>query len=278
MLKKTSHSFFSKSCINCLNKNQCISAGAYWQCKRAYFLRLRGYEQEANEAMKKGKIMHEIEQKGMPTIDDLSLETFYKEIYSGKEVVISELPVCNCLHGLKGVIDIIKFRYDLKTNTLNIHIIELKSNFNKKYIQQLTAYALIFSNKNCLIGYLDKEKRYMNKFYRDKDKDLNVNISLELKIINGHSYKQDFMKNNVLTEWGEVMSIVLCQGKKPFKHFHKAGIYFLSEIPLSKSCKRDENSCSYWSICKKHEPNCHKTRQRYFGKKSIVIKTKPKIL
>ena len=271
-LKKRSYSWFSKSCIDCLNKNQCISAGAFHQCMRHYFLHLKGYEYPANEAMIKGKEFHENFLKEFKTIDEYGLKDFLIDLPKGESITLKELPICSPLYGLKGIIDKVEFKYHPKKEILKIVITELKSSFNKKYIFQLASYGLMLSDSDCMVGYMKEDKRLMQKLY---PKNIKVTISLILKIKDAEGVEELFLFRNLLTEWGRGISMGINNKKKSYRHFHQAGLYFLHEIPPPKICW---DNCPYYPICKKYEYNSHKSKQRYFGKKQVLIKTKRKII
>jgi len=281
-LKKGTHSWFSKDCINCLNRYNCISAGSFGRGLRNYFLSLKGYSYPPNEAMKAGTLKHQEAQKDLKSIDDIGIDKFLSALPSGNVLELKELPVCNPTLGFKGVIDIIRFQYLKDTNTLKIDIYELKSTFHKKDIFQISTYGMILSEKNTYVGYKKNTRKgdvrkMQSLFPKELVGSVRVCIDLHLQIIGGHEYRQMWMYDNVLSEWAKTMSMVIHQKKKAYKNFHKAGLYFLSELPECKFCLHDTRNCAYWEICKRFEYKSNKTRQRYFGKKQPLIKSKPKI-
>ena len=271
-LKKYSYSWFSKECINCLNKTNCVSGGAFHQCLRHYFLHLKGYSYEANAAMIKGKLMHENAQKDIKTIDEYGLVNFIKDLSEGKSIQLKELAICSPIYGLKGVVDIVRFQWYPARREMKVFVTELKSSFNKKYIWQLAVYGLILSDLRCMIGYTKDEKRLMQKFY---PKDMKLTIHLSMKILNAGHYNQLFMVSNLLTDWGKSISAALNNKKMVYKNFQKAGVYFLHEIPRPNNCRKD---CPYKPICDKYEFDSHKSKQKYFGHVKLLINTKPKII
>ena len=198
MISKPPNTWFSDECFKCSQKNRCISATSFSMDLRKYFLKIKGHREPYTEQMKKGTLKHELYTRGIKTLEEYGVNKFRKDLYSGKTIELKELKVCNCLIGLRGIIDQIKLKMNLKKKKFDIWITEWKSGWYTPYIFQINVYGLIFSNNNTRIIYEKKKKRgkgvkrllldFLPKF------ELNKNIKIDLRIFGNKEKFQYFMK------------------------------------------------------------------------------------
>lgn len=223
-------------------------------------------------------------------ITDIEITDYNGEVYdltveNGESFIANNITVHNCsrFYALRGFMDQCRFKYDKKTHKFFVHITEFKTGFHKSYFLQLGAYALISSDPDAEIIYEQPMKRKPAtkivgaRMYPREN--LKLNVEVTLAFFNGKEYTQTWMINNKMTNWGHKRALVIQMRANNLRRFHKRGIYFVGEIPLCKSCKRDVHACGFWQdICSKsiyEEPS--KCRQRYFGKRKVLVSAKPKI-
>lgn len=167
---------------------------------------------------------------------------------------------------------------EIEETSLNELVYNLEVEDNASYLAEGIAvhncYGLIMSDPNMRIVEeinLKKKKRRIFRFYPMKPFNKNINICLDIRGKNQMNI--DWMKNNLLTEWANGVTAMVQKKAKTLKSLHKADIKFINEIPLCKDCSE---WCGLHKYCDKakHEP---KVKQRYIGRRNILIKTKPKI-
>jgi len=166
----------------------------------------------------------------------------------------------------------LKMRYFYPTKRFDINVIEFKSGFHKSYLLQLVAYALMLSDPNCNIIFGQNGKTIGRKLYPEQPFSLNIFCTLSVLRFR-QNISRAFMLDNKMTPWGSRYALAIQKRAKAFRKWHKAGIYWVSEIPLCKDCRRDK--CSFWNrICNKSVPEPENCKQRYFGKKKLLVKSR----
>jgi len=288
LISKPPNTWFSDDCFKCSQKNRCISATSFAMSERKYFLKIKGYREPPTVEMIKGKLLHSAYTKKLKTIEQYGLNRFKTNLYKGKEIELKELFCCNPLIGIRGIIDQIKLKMDLKNKKFDISIIELKSGWFTPYIFQINTYGLIFSNNHTKIVYKRKKKRgkgvkrllldFLPKFELSRD------IRIDLRIFGNKEKFKYFMKDNLITKKnGEFVSAILKKAKQ-LRKLHNLSIMFINEIPPCKGCVNGFNgfwTCGLWQdICSKiNNIESVKVKQRYWGKteRKMLIKSKPQV-
>ncbi|MBU1037400.1 hypothetical protein KKF32_05280 [Patescibacteria group bacterium] len=255
---------------------------------RKYFLKIKGHIDPPTAEMEHGKLKHELYTKKLKTIEQYGLNRFRKDLYKGKEIELKELKICSNILGMRGIVDQIKLKLDLKNKKFEVDIVELKSGWFTPYIFQINVYGLIFSNNHTRIVYKRKKKRgkgykrllldFLPKFELSRD------IRIDLRIFGNKERFKYFMKDNLITKKnGEFVSAILKKAKQ-LRKLHNLSIMFINEIPACRGCNQGFNGswrCGLWSeICSKiNNKESIKTKQRYFGKteKKMLIKSKPQV-
>jgi hypothetical protein len=266
IIKNKNWSFANSSCINCKNVNECIRCSMLNQPDRQILLALLGYKKKTTQAMIDGIMQHELHFKNLKELDEYGIKQFYSDLYTGKEIFIKEANVCSPTHGLRGHIDGLKIRYDLKSKIFYYEIQELKPKWNKGYIFQLIGYALILSDTYCMITYkkkIKKEHFITRRLYFAKP---TVNINgkfIYYKLLN-KEYNIPLVDNNIMHQ---VIKGLYPKLKK-IRKFMKAGIFHLSEL---KECPWCNSNCEFYEICSKYPYT--KAKQVYFGKKQMLRKS-----
>jgi hypothetical protein len=248
--------------------NRCIHASAFSYDKRKYFLILKGFRLKQTEAMKKGIEAHEQIATNYPKPD---IAEIMKGLRAGKKIFLSEFAFCSKLYGFRGHPDLVELQYI--DNNMNIKITDWKTNFFYSQMFQLAAYGLIFSDPNCEIVFESNGKRIGTRLYPRQP--FNCNIECQIKLLNKpNSITRTFMENSALTQWASNYRWALLKLANNFRKLHKAGIYFITEMPYCSNCPQDSKKCSFWSrICSKSLPDLpEKERQTYFGKRKLLVK------
>jgi hypothetical protein len=267
---------FHNDCVKCAMKNLCVSATGVTSDPRKYLMYLKGYRQPQTESMKQGIAKHELYQYGMKSALKIPFHILRKELYSGREITYSELQICSPGQGLRGVIDIIKIKYDQENRVMNIYAEEIKSSYWKKFFQQISVYGLILSDLGFRIIQEQtkrKTKRITHRFYPQEDFKLNIQVSLQ--VFGKKPIIIDWMKDSIMTDWANGISSYVLKQVKKRRALHKMGLYWLNEIPPCSHCW--ENGCGYYKYCSKlpEFKGSIPEKQTYFGKKKILVKTKP---
>ena len=247
IFKAQSYSFFRSDCQKCPQVNRCISATGLVSDNLDYVLRLKGYRKIETEAMRKGKELHREALATYKTVDDLGIKTIRNELLSGRELTLSEVPVCSRLYGLKGVIDLLRMRLVKQKFTVDIY--DIKPALNSKYIIQVAVYGLILSDNDFEIVYKSKKKRLGMKILPDIPLKKNINIYI---VEPKKQHKIEFIKNNKFTKKGAGYKAYICRLMKEKRKFHKFGIWLVAEL--------DKNV---------------KERQLFFGIRKLLKKSKP---
>jgi len=270
---------FHKDCVKCSMKNLCISASGLVSGDRRYFLRNKGYREPTTEAMTKGKELHEKYQKGMKSALKTPFHIIRKELFSGMELVYSEFQLCSPLYGLRGIIDVLKIQYDRTNKVMNLTGVELKSHYWKPYFKQIACYGLILSDlKHRFVQEVTKRKtrRITHKFYPNEE--FRLNINLRLQVFEKKPIDIPWVKNNQMTDYANGISAYVLRRAKELRVYHKLGLHWLEEIPECENCNPE--FCGFYQRFCSKIPKVKekvKTKQRYWGKKKLLIKTKPKI-
>ena len=248
---------FRDDCKVCPMQHLCVRATGLWQSPLEYVLTCKGFKLMETEEMRLGKEFHEEEMLAIPTINDIGYNKYLDWYFASKKILLSEVGVCSRLYGLRGKIDILYIHPDFKKKKLDILIKELKLVFNKKYIPQVGAYALILSDPEAEIVFKWQTKKgekvigqrifpVVDLFHR--------NIAIEIMTEDGRIWKKDFMVNNKLTKWGSGINMLVRRLAKKKRKLHKFGLYLIEEL--------DKNV---------------KHKQLFLGKRKILVKSKPKV-
>ena len=258
-----------------------MSATSVASDERRYLLKLRGYRQKPNAAMKKGTEAHKKRQEGIPTVTDMGIKRFQKNVLLGKHVQVSEAMVCSPKYGLKGFVDILDVEYT-KEGKFKITVTELKTGaWYKHYIYQVISYGLMFSDPNCQIHYDKKGRKKIKhiptRLYPMGELDLDIDIILEF-MPSGKELHYPFMTGGLVSGTMAGLASATLQRKKKRLRFHNTGLYYLEDTPPCEGCKQDDKFCSLWGpVCSKiHYTEAIKTKQMYYGKKKMLVKSRPK--
>lgn len=257
----------------------CISATSVTSDLRRYFLKICGHRQKANQAMIQGKINHENRQKDYKTLDEYSIKSFQRNLMNGKIIELKEFKVCSPMLGFRGFIDLLKIQ--IVENKVLIEISELKTGYSPLYILQLVFYGMMFSDRH-LITYYQKKGRKKVRYMPFKvfpQGDLDVTILLFLENLTTEKAKlSTYMQNNIVNNEIKGLVTAVMKRVKERRKYHKYGIYYLNNFPKCKNCQDSSEYCSLWDICQKiNYDEDVKTKQFYWGKKKLIVKTKPKI-
>jgi len=271
---------FSNLCSSCYRKTQCVNASAMNLCPKQYLLSITHHKRADVEGrLAFGTLYHEKAEAGIPSISDYDPEEFFRDLLSGKKIVIKEVPLCNPSIGLRGHPDILIFKYYPKRRHLFIRIEEIKTGFMPSYILQLTTYAMILSTPDALIHFDDKKSAY--KLYPDPN--ITVTIQGAFRIYSGGRVQESpywFINRGVPTKFFENMTKAVLKKRKDLLRFHSPGLYVLSELKYPSNCplvakKGREKPCGFVELCSRYPYTGSK--QLYFGKRKLLIKTRPRI-
>lgn len=289
MIKRTSTCRFTDKCGSCLNQNRCISATSATSDLRKYMLKILGQRQKSTPQMLEGKYIHEEYLKNYPSLAELGWGKFQKSLYLGEPIILQEVALCSPYYGLRGIIDQFYIQFT-KDNVINVSVMDLKPFYTKKYLKQLSCYAMILSDKDCMIAYetvtprSHKRKLIAQRLYPKRDFTLNIRMSIQ-SYLKGNSFNLEWMKDNVMIPIANALTITLIKAANTRKALHKQGIYYLDQIPPCKDCKQLESYCSLYTKTSKYVPCCQKIvynpilkeKQMYQGKRQLLVKTKPVI-
>ncbi len=283
IIKKNSIAFFGEECKNCSMRNVCLSPSRVLSDNRRFLLGLMGYKQKANKYMIAGTNAHLKLQKGIKQLHEYGVVNFKKDLIKGKEITLCEVGICSPLYGFRGYVDEMTLKMDLLKKKFYIKITDYKAGWDfKSYLMQLACYSIILSDINCLIYYKkklktkDKVKNIGFKLYPFKDRILDVDCFVLNWKTNKLSYFES-IRNNQMTEKMRNMALGFRSKSKVKRKFMESGIYYLEETPQCKWCKQNSDFCSFWEICSKINHK-EKAKQRYIGKKRLIVKTKPKLI
>lgn len=269
MIKKTTRTIFAKECYNCPNRNICLSGNRLSRDKRMFLLSLL-HKQPKTKAMIIGEEQHKEKQKGIKTIEEYGITKFYKDLYSGKRIILKELRICGKSVGLRGIVDMISIQYE--KGTFNIFIWEFKRKINKNNLYQFYTYVKILSDRLCRVIYkkkVRKEHLLSKPLYLQRD--IVFNISGVIEPYNGKPFEIIAMVDN---QYKSGFIFELNRRIREYRSLMPSQAIEPSEIPPCKICH--EKKCYFWKFCKKYDNSNKKIKQRYLGKKKIIIKTKPK--
>jgi len=267
VIKKESWTFANKDCLNCVNRNICIRCSSLNLPLRKIFLYTLGYKEKDNKNMKLGKKIHSEYFKDIKEIEEYGLKEFYSDLYKGKEIKITEIPVCSKKYALRGHLDCLTIQFD--GNAYNIEITELKAKYNKSHFFQVWAYALILSDPNCNIMYkVKKRKEYLlTKRLYPPNRPIVINLRIRFIYYKTKKiYSSEWINNNTI---GSFVSPVMTKAKR-IRKFMNAGEFYLSNLKECPFCKRVK--CDFIDICQRFPYK--KGIQTKFGKRKIVIPSK----
>jgi hypothetical protein len=282
MIKRQNYSFFCDDCRKCAQRGRCVSATSFNVDFRRYFLKIRGAREELTELMRRGIERHEEHLKDFSEPNIFGIKIIRQKILEGRPLIMKEVKVCSPLYGLRGIIDKLEIRKE--NGEWYITATELKSSWFKNYIFQLGTYGLILSDLKCrtiLKRTVRKTKEVAYYLYPIALK--NLNVSLCLQIFDRKPVVIDWMRDNHLTEKAHGIGAFIQSQANRYRSFHKLGIYYLNEIRPCRGCDSgnldNRYKCGLWDrYCSKVSyENAGNHRQKYLGKKKLLIKTKPAI-
>ena len=278
--KRKGRHFFSDICSRCAYRGKCFSPSRLTSGLRSAFFLSKGYRIPQNEAMVQGKIRHEEFQKDIKSLEEYGVKRFKRDLYDGEIITLKEVKVCDSGLGLRGVIDVLKLRFDKANKTFNIVIQELKS-FNsawKKFVEQLLVYGLIFGSETCRFHFGDGSHTKSFFLYPRRLVGLKRNIDLELTILSsGKSQLFGFMKDNVVSEDFSGWLFALKGRLLKLRRFvSELSVGDWSLVPACSHCWGSK--CPFYDrFCSKEEPKELKSKQRFFGKKKLLVKNSRRI-
>lgn len=279
VIRKSFVCMFHKDCSKCSMKNLCVSASGVTSELREYFLRTKGYRFPRTESMERGIIRHELYQQGMKSALNYPFHILRRDLYSGREIIFKEFQICSPFYGLRGVIDVLRIQYDKENKVMNIVAEEIKSSYWKKYFMQLAVYGLILTDLSFLfVQEVTKRKtrRITHRFYPNTEFSLNIDVILQ--VFGKKPIKIEWMRDNIMTDWANGISTAVINAAKQKRVLHKLGIYWLHELPPCSHCNPE--MCGYYErFCSKigDYEDKPKLKQLYFGKKKLMVQTKPKV-
>ena len=279
MIKKQTKSFFCNSCRNCPNQGLCISATAVTKGLRKYFLNINGKREPTNLAMLQGKEFHENFFKHQKEIQEIGFNNLQRDLFAGKSVDIKELRVCSNFYSIRGIIDSLNLRLDLKNKTLHIEINELKTSFWKEYIFQLALYGLLFSDPNfkVIIPVTKRKTKLITKQLIPPNLNLRKNIKCRFIYKNSKPYEFDFMIDNELTDHAKGLCAVVQSRLAERRKLHGFGLKYINDVKPCKHCMKEKCGL-YLPFCSKVADDFRKkTVQKYLGKKKLTIFHRPVI-
>jgi len=282
IIKSETRSFFGEGCVNCSVRNICLSPSRVLSEKRKFILSILGVRQGRNKYMTAGIEAHRKLQVGMKEMKDYGHIKFRKDLLKGKEITLSEVGICSPLNGYRGYIDRMDIQMDLKNKTVNIKITDYKAGWDiAHYIMQLGCYAMILNDVNCLVYYKkklktkNKTKNIPFKLFPFRDRILNIDGYIhnwktgKIKYIN-------MVKNNQLSDDVKNLCMGFMSKARSKRKYMGAGLYYLDKTLPCKWCKGRDEFCDLWSkVCSKIDYK-EKSKQRYIGKKNLLVRTRPK--
>lgn len=274
MISKEYVCSYHTDCVKCSMKNLCVRASGISMGDRLYFLINKGFELKKTKDMQKGIDRHEAYQEGLPIAESMSFPTLRKKLFNKELIEFREFRVCSPYYGLRGILDIFRIQFISDTDLL-VEIEELKSKYWKSYWKQLAIYGLILSDlKMNYVLQVKEDKRIAQRFY-PINKKYRLNIKIKLTVFDQKPIEVIWMQNDMMTEFAKGISMAVLKRCKAVRRYHNLGIRWLSEIPPCKWCK----NCSFYDrFCSKIEPlPSSRVKQRYFGKKQVLVKNKPYI-
>jgi len=248
-------SWFRDDCSGCCRVFDCVGAYFATESKVDYLLHIRGYKRVPTELMLKGIEMHENLTEMYETVDEYGAKTMRNDFLSGKEVILKEVGVCSRKYGMRGVIDVLKMTYDKKSAFLEV--IEIKPVIKRQYWRQVAVYATILSDPEFEIRYIEKRGKKQKKLGIRLLPDIPLKLNITVGI---YSYKKNriyskaWMENGKMTKWARGISAGIQKRAKIYRKLHKYDIYIIPELESEK-----------------------KTRQRFLGRRKILVKSKPKV-
>lgn len=251
LIKGTTYSFFRADCQKCAQINKCISATGVTGNNLDYILKLKGYKKVQTPAMIEGIRTHEELLFPYSDVKTYGVKLIRNDLLAGKEIKLNEVRVCSRLFGFKGIIDLLRMRYDKESSVVDIDILDIKPAITSKFILQLTVYGLMMADPDFEMIYEDKKKFYGMKILPNIPlyKNITFHISTPKK-----NYVIKFMVRNVLTKKGTGYKFAVLRKAKEKRLLHNYGLWVIPEL--------DRNE---------------KERQRFFGRTKIITKTKPVI-
>ena len=270
---------FSNICSSCFRRTTCVRASAMNLGDRQYLLSITHHKQKDVEGvMAFGRKFHEKIQTGIPELKDFEPLEFYGDIYSGRLVLLKEVPICSPSIGLRGHPDILLFKYYPRTKSLYIRIEEIKTGFKPSYILQLTTYAMILASPDALLHF-DLEKGISYRLYATTDITISIHGIFRIRGRSGQTteWRYWFIKDNIPTERFTTMSKAVLKKRKQLVRYHGPGLYDITQVKCAKDCPLlgGNRRCGYTDICSRYPMK--KTRQLYLGKRKLLVKTKPKV-
>jgi len=254
-IKGQTYSWFRDDCQKCSQCSQCVSATGITANKLEYLLRIKGYRKVETEAMRKGKKLHEEMLKYYKTVDDYGIEDLRMDFLQGKLIRLSEVKVCSKLYGLRGIIDLLSMQFNPKSQSVVFDILDIKPALNSKYILQVATYGLILSDPDFEICYKKKGKRKTKTLGKKLLPDVPVKITINLHISTPKKdHRIEFMRENSLTKRGAGYKSAILRKAKEKRKLHKVGLWLIPELDSRV-----------------------KERQRFFGKRKLLVKSKPVI-
>jgi hypothetical protein len=87
-----------------------------------------------------------------------------------------------------------------------------------------------------------------------------------------------FMEDNMMTEFAKGFCMGIMRRLNDYRQLHHRQLIYLGEVPQCKVCKGQQ--CYYYAeYCSKVAGDIRlKTKQMYWGKKKLLISSKPTIL
>ena len=150
-----------------------------------------------------------------------------------------------------------------------------EAQFRDHILFQLVAEALSLSNPLCEVFTRHHDTDQAVYPLHDLLPPHSTNIIATLSHFGDDDYTKPFMFRNQMNDWGKGLSSAVQRRVKSYRKYHLRSIYAVEEIPQCRHCHETSQSCSYWRICCQYGAVYPRTYQTYWGKRKLLVKTKP---
>ena len=273
---------FHSACSSCSHRRDCFSATRLSAGSRQAFFATKGYRVPTNDAMREGIRKHREFQQKIKSLEEYGVSKFKKDLYSGKKIRLSEVRVCSPSNGLRGIIDVLNIRFDKKEKRFVVYVEELKSSFQRKHFMQILTYALMFNDWKARLVYERVGKRGGKSFesfllYPKLNSGFKIRVDAVIFIFGkGYGVPIRFVDDNVFGDGYVGMVNGFYRLLKKRRKDAEMSVEDFWKVRPCKKCYKEK--CGYYDrFCSKlDEDVVVRTRQKYFGKKKLLVNSKPR--
>jgi hypothetical protein len=225
-----------------------------------------------NEAMRVGRMKHELASAQFITLDQMGGAVFRRRLWNGEIIVLKEVKVCTQLWGgHRGTIDVLTIRREkpkpfrtalvdeqgniigpISTVSLpeyHIEILDNKSSWQKKHFVQLANYGLVFHQSTMNLFHARDDEWF--RIYPDPFPV--INIRCYMKVFGSDKEypipSVMFTMRNMIQDWWRPWVQQVHKQSKSKRKLHRRGIYLKDLSPVPKPL--------------------------FFGKQQLLVKTPP---